>query len=143
MMLASIPSTPSHPKFPEKFGRFTAIVIVQMVILTFGFGFLGAVAYFEYLAPSNSVCELMVNHPGELTMVVTLIATVLSVTAATSVYLLFSPINHSVKGDLFHQPFHVFGQRDTKTSNVEAHFSDSPEHWCCFGRGLSYFETPI
>ncbi|KAG2366434.1 hypothetical protein BDR07DRAFT_1480110 [Suillus spraguei] len=83
MMLASIPSTPSHPKFPEKFGRFTAIVIVQMVILTFGFGFLGAVAYFEYLAPSNSVCELMVNHPGELTMVVTLIATVLSVTAAT------------------------------------------------------------
>ncbi|KAG2065872.1 hypothetical protein BDR04DRAFT_130713 [Suillus decipiens] len=78
-----IPPTPSHPKFPDKFKRFTAIIIVQIVILAFGYGFLGAVAYFEYLAPSHSVCEFMVNHPGEVTMIVTLIATVLSVTAAT------------------------------------------------------------
>ncbi|KAG1808042.1 uncharacterized protein BJ212DRAFT_718360 [Suillus subaureus] len=68
---------------PPNFVRFTVIISIQIVILTFGYGFLGAVAYLEYLAPSDSVCELMKNHPGELTMVVTLIATVLSVTAAT------------------------------------------------------------
>ncbi|KAG2065869.1 hypothetical protein BDR04DRAFT_1160970 [Suillus decipiens] len=73
----------SHVKLPEKFWRFTIIITIQILVLAFGYGFLIAVAYFEYLAPSNSVCNLMVNHPGELTMVVTLIATVLSVTAAT------------------------------------------------------------
>ncbi|KAG2366433.1 hypothetical protein BDR07DRAFT_1274498 [Suillus spraguei] len=72
-----------HVKLPEKFLRFTIIITIQILILVFGYGFLGAVAYLEYLAPSDSVCNLMVNHPGELTMVVTLIATVLSVTAAT------------------------------------------------------------
>ncbi|KAG2031061.1 hypothetical protein BDR03DRAFT_139686 [Suillus americanus] len=54
-----------------------------MVILAFGYGFLGAVTYLQYIAPSDPVCELMRSYPGELTMVVTLIATVLSVTAAT------------------------------------------------------------
>ncbi|KAG1869375.1 hypothetical protein DFJ58DRAFT_723223 [Suillus subalutaceus] len=68
---------------PPNFVRFTVIISIQIVILAFGYGFLGAVAYFEYLAPSDSVCELMRSYPGELTMVVTLIATVLSVTAAT------------------------------------------------------------
>ncbi|KAG1869374.1 hypothetical protein DFJ58DRAFT_61855 [Suillus subalutaceus] len=68
---------------PPNFVRFIVIISIQIVILTFGYGFLGAVAYFEYLAPSDSVCELMRSHPGELTMIVTLIATALSVTAAT------------------------------------------------------------
>ncbi|KAG2031078.1 hypothetical protein BDR03DRAFT_1016458 [Suillus americanus] len=68
---------------PPNFVRFTVIIGIQIVILIFGYGFIGAVAYFEYLAPSDSVCELMKSHPGKLTMVVTLIATVLSVTAAT------------------------------------------------------------
>ncbi|KAG1873189.1 hypothetical protein F4604DRAFT_2012011 [Suillus subluteus] len=68
---------------PPNFVRFTVIISIQIVILAFGYGFLAVVAYFEYLAPSDSVCELMRSHPGELTMVVTLMATVLSVTAAT------------------------------------------------------------
>ncbi|KAG1873199.1 hypothetical protein F4604DRAFT_778761 [Suillus subluteus] len=59
------------------------IISVQMVILAFGYGFLGAVAYLQYLAPPDPICELMRSYPGELTMVVTLIATVLSITAAT------------------------------------------------------------
>ncbi|KAG1807991.1 uncharacterized protein BJ212DRAFT_1485270 [Suillus subaureus] len=75
---------------PANFERFTiiigiqiAIISIQIVILVFGYGFLGAVAYLEYLAPPDPVCELMRSYPGELTMIVTLIATVLSVTTAT------------------------------------------------------------
>ncbi|KAG1777985.1 hypothetical protein EV702DRAFT_1196781 [Suillus placidus] len=65
------------------FVRLTIIISSQIIILAFGYGFLGAVAYLEYLAPLDSVCELMRSYPGELTMIVTLIATVLSVTTAT------------------------------------------------------------
>jgi hypothetical protein len=75
---------------PPNFVRFTVIISIQIVILALGYGFLGAVAYLEYLAPSDPVCELMRSHPGVLTMIVTLIATVLSVTAATHVYILLS-----------------------------------------------------
>ncbi|KAG2065868.1 hypothetical protein BDR04DRAFT_1121559 [Suillus decipiens] len=119
----------------DKVLLFTIIIIMQIVILAFGYGFLIAVAYLGYLAPSDSVCELMKNYPGELTMIVTLIATVLSVTAATSVYLLLSPADYL--------SFYAFGQRGTETPNVEAHFSDSPEHRCRFGTGLSYSEKSI
>jgi len=93
--------------------------------------------------PIRFSLRVMRSHPGELTMVVTLIATVLSVTAATSVYFLFSTADHSVRHVFFHQSFHAFSQRGTKTSNVEANFSSSPEHWCRFGTGLSYSETSI
>jgi hypothetical protein len=84
-----------------------------MIILAFGYGFLGAVAFLQYIAPSDPVCELMRSYPGELTMIVTLIATVLSVTAATSVYLLLSPTDHTVRRHFFHQTFHAFGQGGT------------------------------
>ncbi|KAG2137855.1 uncharacterized protein EDB93DRAFT_1090990 [Suillus bovinus] len=67
----------------SKFVHYTVIIISQIFILAFGYGFLGAVAYYEYLAPSDTVCELMRSHPGEVTMLVTLIATVLSVITAT------------------------------------------------------------
>ncbi|KAG2105532.1 uncharacterized protein F5147DRAFT_805769 [Suillus discolor] len=67
----------------SKFVHYTVIIISQIFILAFGYGFLGAVAYYEYLAPSDSVCETMKNHPGEVTMLVALIATVLSVITAT------------------------------------------------------------
>ncbi|KAG2363901.1 hypothetical protein BDR07DRAFT_1375478 [Suillus spraguei] len=69
---------------------------ILVLILAFGYGFLIAVAYFQYLAPCDPVCELMKNYPGELTMIVTLIATVLSVTAS----ILFTL---SVKEELRHQ----------------------------------------
>ncbi|KAG1808036.1 uncharacterized protein BJ212DRAFT_1303221 [Suillus subaureus] len=82
MVSASTPP-PAMFQVPPNFVRFTIIISIQMVILTFGYGFLGAVAYFQYLAPSDAVCELMRSYPGEATMIVTLIATVLSVTAAT------------------------------------------------------------
>ncbi|KAG2052531.1 hypothetical protein BDR06DRAFT_887538 [Suillus hirtellus] len=75
------PPTVSHAR--SKFVHYTVIIITQIFILAFGYGFLGAVAYYEYLAPSDSVCELMRSYPGEVTMLVTLIATVLSVITAT------------------------------------------------------------
>lgn len=71
---------------PANFLRYTAIVSSQVIILAFGYGFLGAVLYYEYLSPPDQVDNLWRHHPGELTMVVTLIATVLSVITATSVY---------------------------------------------------------
>ncbi|KAG1848809.1 hypothetical protein C8R48DRAFT_614514 [Suillus tomentosus] len=75
------PLTVSHAH--SKFVHYTVIIISQIFILAFGYGFLGAVAYYEYLAPSDPVCELMRSYPGEVTMLVTLIATVLSVITAT------------------------------------------------------------
>ncbi|KAG2354588.1 hypothetical protein BDR07DRAFT_1428978 [Suillus spraguei] len=74
---------PAMPHVPDNFWRFTVIICIQIVILAFGFGFLGVVTYLEYLAPPDPVCQLMRSYPGELTMIVTLIATVLSVIAAT------------------------------------------------------------
>ncbi|KAG2052530.1 hypothetical protein BDR06DRAFT_957529 [Suillus hirtellus] len=71
------------PHTHSKFVHYTVIIITQIFILAFGYGFLGAVAYYEYLAPSDSVCEAMKSHPGEVTMLVALIATVLSVVTAT------------------------------------------------------------
>ncbi|KAG1744814.1 hypothetical protein EDB19DRAFT_2037838 [Suillus lakei] len=68
---------------PTNFLRHTAIITSQVVILAFGYGFLGAVLYYGYLSPPDQVGDLWRHHPGELTMVVTLIATVLSVTTAT------------------------------------------------------------
>jgi hypothetical protein len=84
---------------PANFVRLTVVISSQIVILAFGYGFLVAVAYLQYLAPIDPVCELMRSSPGELTMLVTLIATVLSVTTATSVFLLLSPSDHSVRCD--------------------------------------------
>jgi hypothetical protein len=54
----------------------------QIVILAFGYGFLVAVAYLQYLAPTDPVCELMSGYTGELTTLVTLIATVISFTSS-------------------------------------------------------------
>jgi hypothetical protein len=64
----------------------TFIITSQVVILTFGYAFLGTVLYYGYLSPSDQVANLWKQHPEDLTMVVTLIATVLSVTTTTSVF---------------------------------------------------------
>jgi hypothetical protein len=71
---------------PTNFLRHTVVISSQVIILAFGYGFLGAVLYYDYLSPPEQVGDLWRHHPGELTMVVTLIATVLSVITATSVY---------------------------------------------------------
>ncbi|KAG0694961.1 hypothetical protein DFH29DRAFT_1072661 [Suillus ampliporus] len=60
----------------------SAIIIIQFIILAFGYGFLGAILYYDYLAPPDRISNLLRQYPGELTMVVTLIATVLSVANA-------------------------------------------------------------
>ncbi|KAG2140233.1 uncharacterized protein EDB93DRAFT_1297499 [Suillus bovinus] len=70
-------------RMPTNFLRHATIIISQVIILAFGYGFLGAVLYYGYLSPPDNVGDLWRHHPGELTMVVTLIATVLSVTTAT------------------------------------------------------------
>ncbi|KAG2065371.1 hypothetical protein BDR04DRAFT_170514 [Suillus decipiens] len=55
----------------------------QVVILTFGYGFLGALLYYDYLSPPDRVNNFWIHHSKELTMVVTLIATALSVITST------------------------------------------------------------
>jgi hypothetical protein len=72
-------------RVPANLPFHTVIIISQVIILAFGYGFLGAVLYYGYLSPSDQVANLWKQHPEDLTMVVTLIATVLSVTTATSV----------------------------------------------------------
>ncbi|KAG2355963.1 hypothetical protein BDR07DRAFT_1464288 [Suillus spraguei] len=61
---------------------YPVILSIQIIILTFGYGFLGAVLYYGYLSPPDQVNQLWWNHPQQLTMVVSLIATVLSVTTS-------------------------------------------------------------
>ncbi|KAG1750086.1 hypothetical protein EDB19DRAFT_1904339 [Suillus lakei] len=70
-------------RVPANVLRYTAVISSQVIILAFGYGFLGAVIYYEYLSPPDRVINLWRHHPGELTMIVTLIATVLSVITAT------------------------------------------------------------
>ncbi|KAG1744551.1 uncharacterized protein EDB91DRAFT_189485 [Suillus paluster] len=70
-------------RLPANFLRHTTIITSQVIILAFGYGFLSAVLYYDYLAPTDEVGNLWMQYPGELTMVVTLIATVLSVTTTT------------------------------------------------------------
>ncbi|KAG2344154.1 hypothetical protein BDR05DRAFT_999314 [Suillus weaverae] len=70
-------------RVPTHFLRHTAITGSQVIILAFGYGFLGAVLYYDYLSPPDQVGNLWRHHPGELTMIVTLIATVLSVITAS------------------------------------------------------------
>ncbi|KAG1733800.1 hypothetical protein EDB19DRAFT_2041090 [Suillus lakei] len=62
-------------RMPANFVRHTVIISGQVIILAFGYGFLGAVLYYDYLSPPDQVGNLWRHHPGELTMVVTLIAT--------------------------------------------------------------------
>ncbi|KAG0702649.1 hypothetical protein DFH29DRAFT_492250 [Suillus ampliporus] len=70
-------------RIPVNFLRNIAIISSQVIIMAFAYGFLGAVLYYDHLAPPDQVRKLWMQYPGELTMVVTLIATVLSVVTAT------------------------------------------------------------
>lgn len=73
------PPAPVMAGFPTNSLRLAAVISGKIIILAFGYGFLEAVLHFEYLAPPNQVGNLWRLYPEELTMVVTLIATVLSV----------------------------------------------------------------
>ncbi|KAG2105539.1 uncharacterized protein F5147DRAFT_805800 [Suillus discolor] len=81
-----LPNTHTPSTMPPVHTRFrllhTTIISTQVIILAFGYGFLGAVLYYGYLPPPDRVGNLWKHYPQELTMVVTLIATVLSVTTA-------------------------------------------------------------
>ncbi|KAG2355230.1 hypothetical protein BDR07DRAFT_1340949 [Suillus spraguei] len=59
------------------------IISCQVVILALGYGFLGALLYYDYLSLPDRVSNFCMHHSKELTMVVTLIATALSVITAT------------------------------------------------------------
>jgi hypothetical protein len=67
------------------FRRITSISS-QVIILAFGFGFLGTVLYHDFLFAPDQVGNLWRDYPQELTMVVTMIATVLSTITTMSVY---------------------------------------------------------
>jgi hypothetical protein len=69
---------PSMAGFPANSLRLTAVISGQIIILAFAYGFLEAVLHFAYIAPPNQV-DLWRLYPEELTMVVILIATVISV----------------------------------------------------------------
>ncbi|KAG2145738.1 hypothetical protein BD769DRAFT_854291 [Suillus cothurnatus] len=58
----------------------TFIISSQVIIMAFGYGFLGAVLYYGYLPAPDQVSYLWKHRSQDLTMVVTLIATTLSVT---------------------------------------------------------------
>ncbi|KAG1738295.1 hypothetical protein EDD22DRAFT_852087 [Suillus occidentalis] len=64
--------------FPANSLRLTAVISGQIIILAFAYGFLEAVLHFAYIALPNQV-DLWRLYPEELTMVVILIATVISV----------------------------------------------------------------
>ncbi|KAG1815343.1 hypothetical protein EV424DRAFT_1107063 [Suillus variegatus] len=71
------------PPVSANFLLHTAIIISQVIILACGYGFIGAVLYYEYLSPPDQAANLWEHHPQELTIVITLIATILSVITTT------------------------------------------------------------
>ncbi|KAG2090216.1 uncharacterized protein F5147DRAFT_780401 [Suillus discolor] len=71
------------PPVSANFLLHTAIISSQVIILACGYGFVGAVLYYDHLSPPDQVANLWEHHPQELTTVITLIATVLSVTTTT------------------------------------------------------------
>jgi hypothetical protein len=125
--------------FPTNSLRFTAVISGQIIILAFGYGFLEAVLHFEYLAPPNQVGNLWRLHPEELTMVVTLIATVLSV--ATTMCVCPSTLPNYFSAMSFFKFLHDFCQGSTKTSNEGSYLSIPTEYWYLFVPGLSYYAT--
>ncbi|KAG0702650.1 hypothetical protein DFH29DRAFT_1079402 [Suillus ampliporus] len=70
-------------RIPVNFLCNIAVISSQVIIMAFAYGFLGAVLYYDHLAPPDQVGNLWRQYPGELTVVVTSIATVLSVVTAT------------------------------------------------------------
>ncbi|KAG2355010.1 hypothetical protein BDR07DRAFT_1493739 [Suillus spraguei] len=65
------------------FLRHTTYITIQVIILAFGYGFLGAVLYHRYLYPSDRVIDLWEQHLKVVTFVASLIATALAVSTAT------------------------------------------------------------
>ncbi|KAG2363874.1 hypothetical protein BDR07DRAFT_1331425 [Suillus spraguei] len=74
---------PTMSRVSAHFLWHAAVISCQVIILAFGYGFLGAVFYYDYLSPPDQVSNLWRHRPEELTLVVTLIATVLSVITTT------------------------------------------------------------
>ncbi|KAG2747658.1 hypothetical protein P692DRAFT_20574406 [Suillus brevipes Sb2] len=98
-----------------------------------------AVLHFEYLALPNQVGNLWRLHPEVLTVVVTLIATVLSV--ATTLCVCPSTLPNCFSAMSFFKFLHDFCQGSTKTSNEGSYLSIPTEYWYLFVPGLSYYAT--
>ncbi|KAG0694960.1 hypothetical protein DFH29DRAFT_957446 [Suillus ampliporus] len=56
-----------------------AAIAAQTMILGFGWGFMGALSYFQYIALPDWAVRLIIEYPTTLTLVISLISTVLSV----------------------------------------------------------------
>ncbi|KAG1744548.1 uncharacterized protein EDB91DRAFT_189470 [Suillus paluster] len=63
-----------------------AAMVAQTAILGFGWGFMGALSYFQYIALPDWAVRLIVEYPTALTLVISLISTVLSVITTRSVH---------------------------------------------------------
>ncbi|KAH7916639.1 hypothetical protein BJ138DRAFT_995240, partial [Hygrophoropsis aurantiaca] len=74
--------SPTHPALPPSRFRLwhIAVIFAEIVVLAFGWGFLAALLYFDYIPLPNYLANLIHRFPSELTLVVTLIATMLTVT---------------------------------------------------------------
>ncbi|KAH7927040.1 hypothetical protein BV22DRAFT_1007825 [Leucogyrophana mollusca] len=86
----SLPQLPTAPESQSSlrasFSRLhiwqISVIIAQVFVLTFGWGFLAAVLYYKYIALPDRIADLVHRFPSELTLVTTLIATMLSVATA-------------------------------------------------------------
>ncbi|KAG1733797.1 hypothetical protein EDB19DRAFT_1190097 [Suillus lakei] len=124
-MMASLPS-----KLKACFTRHSfplvAAMVTQSVILGFGWGFMGALWYFQFMALPDRIVRLILEYPTTLTLVVSLISTVLSV--ITTSLLTFS-MKEALRHDLA-KSISLFGLRAaialTKPSLV---ISRDKRHW--------------
>ncbi|KAG2126215.1 hypothetical protein DEU56DRAFT_556152 [Suillus clintonianus] len=80
-MFSTMVSSPF--KFKAFFTRHTfpllATMVTQSLILGFGWGFMGALWYYQYMALPDWTVKLILEYPTTMTLVVSLISTVLSV----------------------------------------------------------------
>ncbi|KAG1777986.1 hypothetical protein EV702DRAFT_205629 [Suillus placidus] len=108
-MLPTMTSLPFNFKalFTRHSFPLVAAMVAQTIILGFGWGFMGALWYSQYMALPDWAVRLIVGYPTTLTLVVSLISTVLSV--ITTSLLTFS-MKEALRHDLA-KSISLFGLR--------------------------------
>ncbi|KAG1877265.1 hypothetical protein F4604DRAFT_1924339 [Suillus subluteus] len=90
----------------------------QTVIMGFAWGFTGGILFTGVLALPDHIVRLIVEYPTELTLIVTLISTTLSI--ITSMYIFLYKSNPKPHHSVIAQVLHICGQRSASAPPLRA-----------------------
>jgi hypothetical protein len=98
----------------------------QTVIMGFAWGFTGGILYTGVLALPDHIVYLITKYPTELTLIVTLISTTLSIITSMCVFL--HPSGPKSYPFVIAQVFHICGQRSTSAPPLRADYTVQASH---------------